>query len=248
VLYSILLELFYLEGKKKMNFTVVREHREFFRKRHWIECDEVISSRELQRLVAGIPLILAERVEPSFAGKAFDKNDFALGHDLWRGEHHLKNLILSRTLAEIASELIEQKPLRFGYDTLFPAVSKIPLKNSYESFLQTTPTLQEMSCIQNVLCGAMICVSGNNETVDKPIESILFSRIPGNAVFFSPDWPLPLHEIYANPGFTYLLIVYAKTNSVYYSQPNDPHGNNFKKLGYSFGDRLSEAHHPIVYS
>lgn len=236
-----------------MNFTVIREHREFFRKHHWIECDEVISSGELQRLVAGIPLVLAERSEPSISGKAFDKNGFALGHDLWRGGQNLKKIVLSRKLAEIASELIEQKPLRFGCDTLLPAVSKIHENNSYESFLQTTPTLQEMSCIQGVLCGAMVCVSGSNEALnknetDKPVETTLFSRTPGNVVFFSPDWPLPLHEIYANPGFTYLLIVYAKNNAVYLSQPNDPHGNNLKKLGYNFGDRLNEGHHPIVYS
>lgn len=249
VLYPISLELFTnLERQKTMNFTVVREHREFFRKHHWIECDGVVSKGELERLVAGIPLVLAERSEPSFAGKAFDKNGFALGHDLWREGQNLKKIILSRSLAEIAAELVEQKPLRFGYDALFPEVSEVQNQNAYESFLQTNPTLQEMSCIQGVLCGAMVCVSGSAETSDEAVETTLFSRKPGNAVFFSPEWSLPLHEIYANPGFTYLLIVYTKANAVYLAQPGDPHLHNFKKLGYNFGDRLNDGIHPIIYT
>jgi len=234
-----------------MNFTVIREHREFFRKHHWLECAEVISATDQAKLAEGIPLILAERAEvKSSPSKAFDKNGFAIGHDLWRGRANLKKILLNRSLAGIAGELVEQKPLRFGYDTLFPAVTAYPLENYYESFLQTTPTLEEMSCIQGVLCGAMICISGNREIKeeDQEIEPQIFSRTPGNAVFFAPDWPLPLKEIYQNPGFTYLLIVYVKNNAVYLSQQGDPHVNEFKRLGYSFGDRLNEPFHPIVYT
>lgn len=240
-----------------MNFTVIREHRDFFRKHHWIECDGVVSEAELNRLSEGIPLVLAERTppQPSISVKAFDKNDFAIGHDLWRGRPNLKKIILSRSLAGIASELIEDKPLRFGYDTLFPAVSKNPGNNAYESFLQTTPTLQEISCIQGVVCGAMLCLSGNNETpiepsvtTEEPSKTTIFSKTPGNAVFFSPEWPLPLHEIYQNPGFTYLLIVYVKANAVYFPQQGDPHLHDFKRLDYNFGDRLKEPLHPIVFT
>ncbi len=170
----------------------------------------------------------------------------------------MKKIILSRSLSGIASELVEQKPLRFGYDSFFPAVTKTPGRNSYETFLQTTPTLQEMSCIQGVLCGAMLCLSGNDvvEVTDSQeldndtdvVTTSIFSKIPGNAVFFAPDWPLPLHEIFQNPGFTYLLIVYTKDNAVYLAEQGDPHLHNFKRLGYNFGDRLKEPLHPIVYS
>lgn len=234
-----------------MNFTVIREHREFFRKHNWIECDGVISTDDLKRLVDGIPVVLAERTESkvSVTPKAFDKNSFGIGHDLWRGGGaNLKKIILNRGLAGIAAELTEQKPLRFGYDSLFPAVTSNPGTNQYESFLQTRPTLAEMSCIQGVLCGAMICVSGSEDVQNEETTTTIFSRKPGNAVFFSPDWPLPLNEIFQNSGFTYLLVVYVKGNAVYLSQTGDPHLHNFKKLGYSFGDRLREPFHPIVYT
>jgi hypothetical protein len=233
-----------------MNFTVIREHREFFRKHHWIECDGVVSADELKRLVNGIPAVLAERTEvkSSLTVKAFDKQNFTIGQDLWRSPAApLKKIILSRSLAGIAGELIEQKPLRFGYDTLFPAVAEMPARDAYASFLQTTPTLEEMSCIQGVLCGAMLCISGK-EPISDDITTTLFSKTPGNAVFFSPDWPLPLSEIYQNPGYTYLLLVYVKANAVYCLQQGDPHLHNFKRLGYNFGDRLKEPIHPVVYS
>lgn len=237
-----------------MHFTVIREHREFFRKHHWIECDEMISKLELNRFSETIPWVLNMRAEPGIlstsATEASDSMDFFLGHDIWRGSPILKKLILNRSLAEIASELIEEKPLRFGYDTLFPAVSIKPENSFYESFLQTNPTLKEMSAVQGVLCGAMLCLSGNREAIieEKPKTTTLFSRTKGNAVFFSPDWPLPLSEIYQNPGFVYLLIVYVKANAVYLAQQGDPHLHHFKRLGYNFGDRLREPFHPIVYS
>jgi hypothetical protein len=233
-----------------MNFTVIREHREFFRKHHWIECEGVLSQDDVKRLSEGISLVLADSKEVKAVDfvSAFDKNSFEIGHDNWRGRPLLKKIILSRGLAGIAGELIEQKPLRFGYDTLFPLVGQTPRKNVYENFLKTTPTLEEMSCIQGVLCGAMLCLSASEIEANIGLTTSLFSKIPGNAVFFSVDWPLPLHEIYQNPGFTYLLIVYVKANAVYFSQQGDPHLHYFKSLGYNFGDRLREPLHPIVYS
>lgn len=228
-----------------MHFTVIREHREFFRKHHWIECAEVISVTELKRFSESIPSVLAERLKTGIPTPA---EAFTLGHDIWRGAPVLKKMILNRNLAEIASGLIEDKPLRFGYDTFIPAVSTNPENNSYESFLQTTPTLQEMSCIQGVLCGAMICLSADKKLLEEPLKTTIFSRKPGNAVFFAPDWPLPLHELYQNPGCVYLLIVYVKGNAIYLSQQGDPHLHDFKKLGYNFGDRLKEPLHPIVYT
>lgn len=237
-----------------MHFTVVREHREFFRNHHWIECEAVLSSEELKRISEGIPRVLKERTEAkviqagsSAYSKAIDKNGFEEGHDLWRGSGQLKKIILGSGLAGIAGELIEQRPLRIGYDTLFPAVSKNPGKNTYESFLKTHPALHEMSCIQGVLCGAMVCVSSDGEITAQESSTTIFSKTLGNAVFFSPDWPLPLDEIYQNPGFTYLLIVYVKVNAVYLSKQGDPHLHHFKRLGYNFGDRLKEPFHPVVY-
>src|SRR5690242_17051824 len=89
--------------KNNMHFTVIREHREFFRKHHWIECAEVISAPELKRFSESIPSVLAERLK---TGVPTPAEAFTFGHDIWRGAPVLKKMILNRNLAEIASGLI----------------------------------------------------------------------------------------------------------------------------------------------
>ena len=61
------------------------------------------------RLIENIQAVLGERTEvKSFTSiKAFDKNSFEIGHDLWRGHSFLKKIVLGRGLAGIASELVE---------------------------------------------------------------------------------------------------------------------------------------------
>lgn len=228
-----------------MHFSIIRQHREFFRNHHWIECDDVISSIELKRLSVELPLILAKRKqEKTIRSKESDTSDFAVGHDLWRGSAPARKALLSRRIASIASELTEKHPLRFGYDMLFPAPGR-QMGEGYVAFLKTTPTLEEMSCIQGVIGGAMICLSCNEN--QQEIETPLFSPTPGNAVFISPKWPLPLADLYQRPGCTYILVVYVHSQAVYLANHTDPHVHDFRQLGYDFGDRLKEPLHPIVY-
>lgn len=223
-----------------MHFAVVGKHRDFFRKHHWLECEEVLPENERQRLSEAIAAALGKNETAA--------DIFAAGRDLWRDHPAIKKAISKCNLAEIAGELIEQKPLRLGYDMLLPAPSAFDHDSSYSKFLKTTPTLTEMSCIQGIACGAMLCVSGPSNLDISTSSSIgLFSNRPGNVIIFSSDWHLPLHEIYERAGFSYLLIAFAVSNSVYYLQPNDPHVHHLKRLGYQFGDRLKDVWNPIVY-
>jgi len=229
-----------------MHFSIIREHREFFRNNQWIECDDVVSPSDLKRLSVEIPLILAKRKQEKLLhSKESDVSDFAMGHDLWRENASAKKTILSRRMAGIASELTEKQPLRFGYDMLLPAADEPLAGQTYTDFLKTTPTLEEMSCIQGVIGGAFICLSCNE--TQKEVVTPLFSPTPGNAVFVSPKWPLPLGDLYQRPGCSYLLVVYVQSQAVYLANHSDPHLHDFRQLGYDFGDRLKEPLHPIVY-
>lgn len=230
-----------------MFFSVNRDHRNYYRQHHWIECEGVLTPAELKRLNEGIGAGLEEKLgkADSFSPEQMFQN----GRDLLRRAPGMKKVLHGRHLAGIAAELIESKPLRFGYDMLFPSLPSSQEKGEdvYSTFLHTTPTLAAASCIQGVLCGAMLCVSGPDEQKADLLPSSLFSAIPGNAVFFSPDWPLPLNEILQREGFAYLLLVYTKPNAVYLFQPGDPHVNSLKECGYNFGDRLNDQVNPIVY-
>ena len=203
-----------------MHFSVNKEHRDFFRKNHRIECEGVLSHEEVNKASQGVTPALESRLQIK-KGSALAQlsSDFAFsaGRDLWREEVSLKKIALNRSLAEIAGEWMEQRPVRFGYDMLFPS---FPLNKNvdsgYEKLVAMKPTLMEMSGIQGVLCGAMVCLSGS--TSDELPDSELFSKTPGSAVFFSPDFPLPMEDIKLRVGFNYLMIVYAKAKAVYVRQ------------------------------
>ncbi len=83
-------------------------------------------------------------------------------------------------------------------------------------------TLKEISSIQGLLMG------------------ILIDLDLGIVVCISPNTPFP--EI---PNKGYLLAFIGK-DSVYIRNENDPFSNELKKLGYSFGDRLSDSTHPTI--
>ena len=67
--------------------------------------------------------VLSERLKTSQAQLRFISPEmlFLQGRDLWRSSPSLHKLAAQVRFAEIASELIEKKPLRLGYDQLIPA-------------------------------------------------------------------------------------------------------------------------------
>ena len=243
-----------------MHFSVNKEHRDFFRNNSWIECDDIITSKEQNFLSQGINNALSIRLKmkPSTISQLSPGQIFSVGRDLWREDPLLKKILLRRNLAEIASELTEQKPLRMGYTTLFHSnyfAEKESLDPLYTPFINSNPTLSEISNIQGVVCGALLCVSLakeesllNSETEILNDPSTLFTKKAGNGIFFSPEWPLPLHELKQRAGYTYLLIVYTQARAVFIKQELDPHLNFFKLSGHQFGDRLNDLQNPIVYS
>lgn len=260
-----------------MKFAVAKEHRDFFRKHFCIEFEGLLLEEQCRKLVEEKNRILLERLHfPKIMLPALSPEDkFMAGYDLWRGSAAAKKIILQRPLAEIGSELVEQKPLRIGYDQLIP--SYVPMKaegseNLYGTWLSEATTLQEISSIQGVVCGLMLCISQPQdvplenqdaplenqdaplENQDAPLEIVedlgransLFSSKVGSGVYFTPECPLHFTEISKRVGYSYLMVVYARNVSVYTKVDADPHSKAFRDLGYNFGDRLSDRYHLIV--
>ena len=235
-----------------MNFAVDGSHRDFYRKHQWIEFEGLLSPARLLAIEKEIHEVLCKRIgipdkeKPSAEEPLFSEDaEFRAGRDLWRGRQSLKKIALSKNLAQVASEIIEQKPLRIGYDQFLPSpLLGLEENNFYTDLLKTTPTLQEMSPLQGVLCGLLICLKSTpNE--EKP--STLFSPVAGNGVLFAPDHPIAFDELVSRQGSKYLLIAYAGSKSVFIHQSGDTHPSHFKKLGLNFGDRLNDLLNPIVY-
>lgn len=226
-----------------MNFSVIGEHRDFFRCHHWIECEGVVSPTQLEvfskEIVKGLSTRIKERrgiTDPNLV--------FAAGRDLWRALPVLKKIVTQKSLGQIASELIEHKPLRLGYDQFFPSLGDS--SGPYEKFLDQTLTLEELSSIQGVLCGLMLCVTPPHTDAPESMSTNVFPANVEDGVFFAPNLPIDFSVLKAIGG-EYLLIVYVDAKATYCRQECDPNGHSFKDLNYSYRDKLLDTLNPIVY-
>jgi hypothetical protein len=219
-----------------MKYAVDVEHREYFQNNKLIEFDNLLSEEQVVEIQKAINETLLKRLGVSLAQfkNESSKNIFMAGHDLWRSSDEIKKLITQRKLAEYAAELTFQKHLRLGYDQLI-----------FEKFFEDLmhPNLQEISSIQGVVCGLMICLSSSD--TEQPSTSV-FSSKSGNGIYFSSEFPIDFAAL-GNMKNQYLLIAYTSFTSVYVAQRLDPNANYLKKLGYNLGDKLRVKHHPIVF-
>lgn len=248
-----------------MKFSVASEHRQYFQKHLSIEFEGLLTQEQLTTLQTACGATLATRLETR-PGRLKDKSAdqiFSAGRDLWRSDDQIKKAVTQRLLAEIASELIERKPLRLGYDQFFPFPVQmqnfVSTESPFTDFLQQQPTIKEISCINNILCGLVLCLSGAkgkeildvapmNESPTLLIPPVnIFPKIAGHGVFFHPDARLDLYQLLERPSQDYLMIIYTQARSQYTLQESDLNTHALKRLGYVFGDRLSDKLNPIVY-
>lgn len=241
-----------------MKFAITGEHRLFYQKHHAIELEGLCSPTQLKALETAINLTLAERMGLPTQNLGLQEAHtlFGAGRDLWRSHPALKKLATQSSFADIAATLTEQHPLRLGYDQFFPSIksSLFVQEDPYSQFLQMKSALEEVSSLQGVVCGLMLCLNqakqSEEETQhtslpDAPIH--IFPQQAGNGIFFSPkakiDWP----ELFKHEGQRYLMIVYTQAKSVYVLNEADPQVYALKQWGYSLGDRLSDKLNPIVH-
>ncbi len=240
----------------KMKFAIVKEHRDFFQKNGWIEFENFLSPDELTQANEALDQALAERLHTSVEKLRQFSSDqqYLQSRDLWRLNAFLRKLATQPRFAEIASELIEKKPLRLGYDQLLPArypTNKLlePTHSIYTHFLEQTAELATISCVQEVLGGVMIALGGKKEdSAGHEIEGVsVYPLQPGNVIYFQPHLPINWQNLYAYPGQRFYFIVYTSVVAHYHLQPQDPHTHTLKHLGYVFNDKLNDRLHPIVY-
>lgn len=243
-----------------MKFAVAKEHKDFFYKHGWIEFEKFISPEQLESINAAVDQSLADRLKiPLYKLPHHPSETFFLhGRDLSRSVPELRSFVLQARFAEIASELLEQKPLRLGYDQLFPARyshsdhSFDPKsKKPYKSFIEQTATIEEVSSLEGVLGGLMICLK--SESTQSPTGKIettgvdVFPSLPGQVIFFSPSTRINWNNFYAHEGHRFYLIVYAQSTTLYQLKARDPHAHYLKQLGYIINEKLTDKLNPIVY-
>lgn len=223
-----------------MRYLITSQQASYFQKHKQIEFDELLSKEEARRAFISCDLLLQKRLQitPDQLVMQPQEKLISAERDLFREDSYLAKIAKRRAFAEILHELTKTSPVRLAFDYLFYTNEK---KNPF--FGKKMP-LQEFFSVQN-LCGFLLLrlsFSKQPREDEDPIPKKI-----GNGFFFAPHAEVDLSPLFTLPSQMFYLIGYAKAKSIYISNDQDPHKNYLKKLGYSFGDLLSDKHHPIVY-
>lgn len=156
--------------------------------------------------------------------------------DLWRQEPAIKKALFKPAFNKIVAELFRVPVLRMGFDLLVDTTQGTPPCTARISF-------QEMSCVQP-LAGALLVLL---TPPDAPSSEILLPSKVGSGIFFQPsqiiDWP----RLMKLSSLRCLIIGYAPKIALYRLEPRNLYTHEWKKMGYAFGDRLTDSTHPILY-
>lgn len=241
-----------------MKFAIAKEHRDFFQKNGWIEFEEFFSSNQIAQLNQAIDQTLSSRLKipVNQLPRQTAEGAFLQGRDLWRANQELGKFVAQPRLAEIASELIEKKPLRLGYDQFFPPIHQVKYQNPtdhiYSTFIDQTASLEALSSLEGLACGLIIPLGEKKgaaaEGVPSGVEGIdIFAGSAGHALFFRPEAEVNWKNLYAHHGQSYYLIAYTQLFCYYRLEPRDPHTHSLKSLGYVFTDKLNDKWNPVVF-
>ncbi len=235
-----------------MKFSTAKQHRDFFNKNGWIIFDEMLSDDQLDLTNQAIDRVLSERMPQQSKDKMKSDELFMRGRDLWRSDPYLKKIITNTRFADIATELIEKKPLRLAFDQYIPERSEnlyfTEKQSAIDPYFKDQCSLQESSSINGISCGLMICLrNGHSNPAENEGNIDPYPNQKGQFLYFKPDKSIHWDAIFRHEFQSYYLIAYCNANSHYQHEPKDPHTHYLKKLGYVFNDPLKSNLHPLIH-
>ncbi len=231
-----------------MKFAIESEHRDYFRIHRHIEFEDLLNEQQLVDIVNGVEAAIEARLNiPLYKVSSLPPHSlFMAGRDLWRINDKVRKIATNPNFASLAAQLMEQKQIRLGYDQLFPETRHLfaayAIPDVYSSFLRKKASLNDVSSLNRIVCGLMLCISGAG---GEPLP--LFSAKRGSGVFIDPELPLDFSQLKERPGHRYLLIVYVPQTTQYIINEKDPNTYALKHLGYGIGDALRDKLNPLLF-
>ncbi len=220
-----------------MRFSLLAEHHDFFKVHDYVEFEGLISLDEAEAVSAAIDQHLAPReFEPLTPDEAY-----LAGRDLWRKDAVINKIATRRRFAEIGAELMHKRPLCLAFSQVLRAG---PDKGGHVPTEKLS--LQKRSSIQGLVCGLVLCLSGEGEPPTQKDGCQILPHKMGNGIFFHAKAPISFADLYGSLPVNYLLLAYAEERAVYLMNDRDPHAHHLKELGYGSGDRLKHKTHPIL--
>jgi hypothetical protein len=225
-----------------MKFIIDEEQRRFFLDHQMIEFEEVLSANQVWKCDEIIDNILAQREESLNERLPGLSARYLKGRDLWRSEKELEKVECGRLISDIASQLTSIKPLVLAFDQILEADGEASTKQL--PIFKTTQSIQAISSIQDLAILAVICLSPSK---DEATKQEWLPKAEGSVVFMDPNNEVDLSKLNFTKGARYLLVAYGQKSSCYIYNEKDPHMHGLLDIQYSYGDRLSNDRHPLIY-
>ena len=216
--------------------SLIPQHHEFFQDNGYLEITQLLSEERVMHLSEAVLSVVCDRLDmpPMALAQVAPEKIYDAGRDVWRGSAEIRDIVRSKTLGRLIGALLHADKLRLAYDQVLGSGKTEPLTKSRH--------LEFFSSVQGLVGGLILCLEGNGEGSG----DTLWPTTPGNGVFVKSRTSIPFEALSEFEGCRYLLIAYSVPKSIYVRNENDPHTNDLKTLGYSFGDSLKENTHPIV--
>jgi hypothetical protein len=210
-----------------MRVVVSREQHFFFERCNYLCLENVLTNREIDDLTqaAERELLMRWSAQPQ---ERFDDSTVLFGKNLSLSSEPIRKILFSLRLSEIAFQLTNKRPLRFGFDQMW----RIP-------HIPTDCTIDSLSSVAPLVVGVIIALDER-----RGVKEEMFPFERGSVTFISPTLRLCVPQ--GDRG-RFLLMAFAHDRPQYRFQPSDVHTHELKRLGYVFGDILKETTHPVLY-
>lgn len=215
-----------------MKFLILDSQINFFEENGFIEFENVFPKEKLQILENEVDTIFKSKKNLNF----FEQ--YIAFRDLFRKSSIIKKIVLDKNLASIVKAISNKSSLRVLFDQTF-------LTNKQNLF-ESSITINDLISFQGAVCFLLIKLDNNIALSSNPLPKKM-----GSLMFFksstSIDTPqINLKDLYSNFQ-KFLFIGYGDVKTIYKFNKKDPNLNYLKNYGYSFGDRLKDEFHPIVF-
>lgn len=234
-----------------MKISIENTHREYFKENRCIAFEGLLKPKEVEELKNAIQVNIHRRLEIPLSHQ-LDVGDTAIsqeGRDLWRESRLIRNYTHKRKWSEMVANIADEKPLRLACDhgMIWPKEDHFSSDDYFwADLIYKGKSLNEIISVQGITCGLIVCLQPPNTP---PVEEVVFPSEAGDVLLISPDFTFDeINDHLDLRGGIYYLIVYSQSISLAVQRPQDRHGALMRKMGYTFGDRLNDKLHPIVYS
>ena len=153
--------------------------------------------------------------------------------DLFRQSKDVLKVLSRPSFVSVISQLINHHTYRLIFDQMLYAIDDdVILPKLYH---QSEP-FESQFCYQGILLGAIICIEPGEE------EALPFLTEEGAALFFTHDFSLTFEPLLSMKKGKYLLVAFGRDPIIFRENSNDPFQNQMRRLGMSYGDKVSKLH------